>query len=679
RHYGAPQDIEWCRAGDRFFIVQTRPITALPPMSAKLDVPGDDDWPVMEKKPAQPFDVWTQTNVGEVWPHPVSPLLWSAVTLTLNQSTRFALRDLRAPYLDDIQWTNRFYGRVYFNEGALAHIFNQEFGLPGSFIDAAFGTRGSADVRHPGGFHLLRFLRRLPAFLRMTVGRMGTDRELEAMFPQIDRWVDDFAARNPDELSDSVLWDELATTWAPRSSRVMNLHTAVSASAFASFSLLERLLGRWTGRGELAQDLVTGLSGVYTAQIGAALWEMACELRALGLADVVLDNSPEDALVQLQMMPEARPMIDRLNDFLQRHGHRCANEAEWLNPRWAEEPAQVIEVVAGYLKAGDRINPVEAEKRQRQRREEAVTWVEARLDPVRRAIFRGILARTQHLTRLRDNGKHYSMKAGFPFVLIYRTLGRRWTDRDWLDQPDDIFFLTVPDVERIIAAGDPVSAGLDLHTLTAERRKAFEYWFDVEVPEVIGPNGRPLDQSVETSHAGETTGPVLQGIAASGGQARGTARIIRSPDEMHKLQQGDILVTRATDPGWTPVFPIVGGLVLEVGGQLSHGAIVAREYGVPAVVNVNNAMQRITDGEEITVDGSAGCVYLDGQPGETPKAYNPETGDWNASLTGDFLWSNVNFGEAVTDVMTPLSWTVLQLIFGEWAILPGYHTTGNIW
>lgn len=254
-------------------------------------------------------------------------------------------------------------------------------------------------------------------------------------------------------------------------------------------------------------------AGVNTAEIGAVLWEMACELRARGLADVVLDNSPADTLVQLQTMPEARPVIDRLDDFLQRHGHRCANEAEWLNPRWAEEPAQVIEMVAGYLRTDDEINPVETEERQRRRREEAVAWAEGRLDPVRRSIFRRLLTRTQHLTRLRDNGKHYSMKVGFPFVLIYRTLGRRWTDRGLLDQPDDIFFLTVPDMERIVEAGDPASAGLDLHTLTTERREAYEYWFDVNAPEVIGPDGRPLDQTGEASRLGDAAGPVLRGIA----------------------------------------------------------------------------------------------------------------------------------------------------------------------
>jgi pyruvate,water dikinase len=103
---------------------------------------------------------------------------------------------------------------------------------------------------------------------------------------------------------------------------------------------------------------------------------------------------------------------------------------------------------------------------------------------------------------------------------------------------------------------------------------------------------------------------VLHGLPASSGRVRGTARLIREPRQAARLKRGDILVTRATDPGWTPVFPLVSGLVTEVGGQLSHMAIIAREYGVPAVVNVRDAMRQIPDGTTITVDGTAGEVHL---------------------------------------------------------------------
>lgn len=575
---------------------------------ANLSRPGDDAWPSPGEWPPQSFDLWTRVNVGELYPQPVSPLTWSGITTVVNNWIRHSLADVHSERLR-IQWVKRFYGRVYFNEGALAHVISQEYGLPASFIeanDAALGSRGLR--RGDAGFRPLQFLRRLPVVLRLALGRWGSDRRLKAYFPQIDQWIADFLEQGLDELSDSELWTEASNTWAERTRPVVTLHIMTSNSAMGTFALLTRLLDRWFGRKELAHDLVSGLSGVYVAEMAPALWEMARMLRDLGLAGVVLDNTPGVGLERLRLAPNARPIIEKLDSFLRRHGHRCASGGDSLYPRWLEEPEQVIEMLAGYLRAGDQRNPLEAEARQRQRREDAVRWVEANLNPIRLVIFRRVLARAQDAVRLRDNGKHYSTQIAFPFARIYRSLGRRWSERGWLQRPDDFFFLTHNEIETIIRAGDPAALRHDLLTLVSERRKAFDHWFGIEAPEVIGADGRPIT----APSADDAAGITLRGIPASGGTARGTARIIDNPHEANRLQAGDILVTRATDPGWTPVFPLLAGLVLEVGGQLSHGAIVAREYGVPAVVNVQNATRRIKDGQTITVEGMTGHVYLDG-------------------------------------------------------------------
>jgi len=169
-----------------------------------------------------------------------------------------------------------------------------------------------------------------------------------------------------------------------------------------------------------------------------------------------------------------------------------------------------------------------------------------------------------------------------------------------------VFFLDRSELARVAAAGDPTAAGLDLASLIAGRRAAYEHWFRVSAPEVVGPDGRPVPPDLEE---GETA-TRLVGIPASAGRVRGTARIAHSPQEAAHVQRGEILVARSTDPGWTPAFALASGLVLEVGGQLSHGAIVAREYGLPAVVNVRDALHRIQPGQTITVDGTVGAVYL---------------------------------------------------------------------
>lgn len=609
RLFGTPQDIEWAVVEGRMYILQARPVTAIASSRMpKFDqtIPGDDNWPFVGRISPQPFDLWTQANVGEVWPRPITPFAWSGIPEMLDQSVRASLIGIESSYIDDIQWASRFYGRVYFNEGALKHILTQELGLPGSFVDTAFGNRGNIDARGGTRLRPIKLLRKMPVLMRMVKNMQGNEQRLEALFPQADRWVDDFLEDDLAPLSDTELLAQLYI-WVNRAAVILNLHTTVSSSAMSSFSWLDKLVTRWSKRKDLAHDLVTGLSGVYVAEMGSMLWEMAQTLNEMELTEVVLTNEPLTALNKLHEIPQAQPFLELMDRFLRFHGHRCPDEGEWLRPRWMDAPEQVVEIVAGYLRAGETVNPIEAEFRQRRRREQAVVLVESRLDPIRRSIFRRILARAQQAVRLRDNGRHYVVKVAYPISRIHRTLSRRWVERGWLEKTDDYNFLTVPEIVSIIEAGDPRAVGLDLREIVVKRRAVHEYWFNIAAPDVIDSTGKPIIASSTSINSDS----YLQGIAASGGRAKGIARIIHSAAEAAGLKPGDILVTRATDPGWTPVFPLVAALVLEVGGQLSHGAIVAREYGVPAVVNVKDALRLIKERQDITVDGSAGRVYLD--------------------------------------------------------------------
>jgi pyruvate,water dikinase len=227
---------------------------------------------------------------------------------------------------------------------------------------------------------------------------------------------------------------------------------------------------------------------------------------------------------------------------------------------------------------------------------------------LRREIFRRALTRAHHAARLREIGKSYVIKTTYPARRISALLGKRWTSRGWLVQPEDVFFLTVPDLQQIVDAGDPASAGFnDLPALVAARRQAYEHWFEVEILADIDPDGKP----VELRPTDEQPEHVLQGIAVSAGRVRGPARVIHDPRQAFHMQPGEILVTRATDAGWTPVFPLIGGVVTELGGQLSHAAILAREYGLPAVVSVNSAARLIRDGQTITLDGTMGQIQLE--------------------------------------------------------------------
>lgn len=609
--FGMPQDIEWAIAGERLYILQARPITTFAASitkdkqkeAARTPVaPGDDFWDHEGNKPPQPFDLWTRTNFGENLPFPVTPLTSTGFPLIMGQNID--------PAQPGPQVARRFYGRLYINEGAIMHRFSEDYGLPSFLIDKMWGSSRRGKHKSKGRFRPWRLMRRIPSLLRMLSQQRkkgkarGAKQTPEQFFAQIDSWVNDFMQRDLQSLNDRALWAEGIPAWSGRGAYVMSKNIAVSTPSAIMFGLLERLVGWWAKRRGITHDLVTGISGVYSAEVGPMLWRMAQTLRDAGLADVVLDESPADALARLRRMPEAEPFMTQFETFLQRHGHRCPNEVELLHPRWAEAPQQVIELLAGYLQASDTLNPEEAERRQVQRRDEAVALIEKRLGPIRRKIFRSVLAKAQNAVRVRDNSRYAVTKFLFPTRKIFALLGQRWAEYGWLSQPDDIFFLTASELEKLVVDGEQLALGCDLHVLVASRRLAYEYWFTVVPPEVIGPDGQPVMEE-------ETETMILEGIAVSGGRARGVARIVLDPREAARLHAGEILVTQATDPGWTPVFPLVSGLVLEIGGQLSHGAIVAREYGIPAVLNVQGALRRIRDGQVITVDGDTGRVFMD--------------------------------------------------------------------
>lgn len=602
--FGAPQDIEWAYQDNEIYILQSRPVTTV---GTPATVPGDDDWPPQTAF-QQPFDRWTQADVGERWPEPVTPFTWSTAEPMLNRNMGDSFAGLPPALLEGISWARRAHGRVYFNEGALIHLFSHGYGMPASMAASSLANPELISAEQDR-WHWGTFLRRLPLVARLTFIWERNARKFEADFEKIDDLVDAFMAKDLKTRDDASLWQEAQETWYERLMTYMVYHANVTSTTTTAFGTVESALDRWLGRKDLIYDLTAGLSGVIAAEMAPALWAMANEARQAGVAPILLQNEATEALALLEEEPAAASFLTSLERFLQRHGHRCMSEAEWLHPRWIEAPEQVIATISSYLQAGETVDPRAAEAQQIRRREEAMSLVEDSMNPLQLAYFRRSLQRLRRFMRLRDNGQHFLVKLLLPMRRIYATLGERWAQRGWLGQEQDFFFLSTGEIETVLASpkggASPDGPDLDLIKIVSQRRLAYEHWFGEPLPEVLDAAGQPIETAVGDE------AQTLGGVPASGGRVRGVARVVGTPGEASRLQPGEILVTRATDPGWTPVFSMISGLVLEVGGQLSHGAIVAREYGLPAVVNVTAATTRIADGQTITVDGSAGRVYLD--------------------------------------------------------------------
>lgn len=605
--FGRPQDVEWALVDGRPVLLQSRAVT-----TAAALVPGDDAWPPAGRGKDQPFDFWTRQDLGERWPDPVTPLTWS-VCEPMNQDVMDGIVEgLRAPYAGRIRWTRRAFGHVYLNEGALLHVYTHGFGMPLQLVLSGL-THPGARPADADRWRLGRVLAHLPFYWRAATTWERNVALLEAAFPKIDAWVDEFMGRDLGRATDADLLREARDTWFARVLKYVAYHASATSLSMSAYTEVEWQVQRWIGDASLAGTLAGGLSGVIAAEMVPDLADLAALLGELALAGVVLDNPAPVALRLLRADPRAARFLERFDRFLRRHGHRCMVEAELCHPRWAEAPEQVIEQLATLLRNPSL--PAPATEQASARRKEATARIEKALDPFRRAAFQRSLGRMHRFTRMRDNGQHFVVKLLMPVRRLYAALGARWAERGWLREADDVFFLVAEELTAIVEAGGP--AGVEPQRHADARRRAHEAWLAREAPEALDASGQPVTPAIPEGDA-----QTLVGLAASGGTVTGTARVVLTPQEASRLAPGEILVTRSTDPGWTPVFSLIRGAVLEIGGLLSHGAIVAREYGIPAVVNVSGATKRIADGQRISVDGTTGRVTLlaEAPPGDPEAA-----------------------------------------------------------
>jgi phosphohistidine swiveling domain-containing protein len=279
-----------------------------------------------------------------------------------------------------------------------------------------------------------------------------------------------------------------------------------------------------------------------------------------------------------------------------------------LYPTWGEDPAPVLSFVRGYLDTSDAHSPHRQQERLVKERQELMEVVRSRLARDLRGrfliwpLFRWALKQTQIHTRERDT-MHFELTRMFPpFRRMLLELGRRWAERGLIAQRDDIFFLRLDELPDLARSPRP------MHEVIAERRAEFEGNKGREWPDIIRGDEEFAAEGRETAVVSEGQ---IRGLGASPGVATGVACVIRGPDEFSKLNNGDILVAPFTNPIWTPLFAIAGGVVTEVGGLLSHGGIVAREYGIPAVMGIQGVTELIPEGKMVRVDGNNGIVHLE--------------------------------------------------------------------
>lgn len=368
-----------------------------------------------------------------------------------------------------------------------------------------------------------------------------------------------------------------------------------SSLLFEAMMRLTALLTESVGDDATLLALEVTQGGENASQIiDSEIWDLARLARETPAIRHILKRGADSAAIAaLRSEPAAAAFIEAFHALVERHGSRSLGWNTML-PTWRERPEAALSLVRAQLD-NESVSPAELAAISARRRATATERARDAIPPARHAEFEQLVAELDGYVSIREGRAYWQMTiTGEMRGLLLRT-GADLVARGQMEQADDILFLVPDDF-----AGDAAS---DLRALVADRRQEWERWRRLVAPAIIGTPVTP-QAAVEAAPA------ELRGAPASRGEITGIARILHSPEDGARLQAGDVLVCIMTTPAWTPLFSVAGGIVTETGGPLSHPAITAREYGIPAVVAVPDATTRIRDGQAVTIDGGKGIITL---------------------------------------------------------------------
>ena len=524
----------------------------------------DSEDPLHQSSP--PGVRWTTNNFAEALPGVPTPLCWGIWEHAITEAAfdvfrrfgAFSRRDVAGRRAEVSPVVGIFFGHVAGNIDLMSEAVARLPGFdPGAFEHQLFGL-------DPGASPVHRTRRRWPAVaLRAPAAIAGIRRRLtRERADAAGWWRATTAAPIPSDRARAVLAES-----RDRFATMLAAHSMQSQLAQGAFDAITRTASD-AGKEGLERHLVTGYGGVEETELARDLWAVS------------------------------RDELD-LTGFLVRHGFHGPNEGELSSFVWRENPAPVIAAAGAYAAERDERSPSALVARQDAERRSAEAELLGALPRRRRAATRVLLRVARRWIARRELGKAGFLQAIDGGRAAARVLGKSLAADHTLRDPADVFFLTYREVMGLTPenAGDLVSA----------RRAQHEIFGRLTLPPVW--IGNPSPVTVDASD--DTTERVIRGVAVTPGRVVGRARVVLDAADCNVPVNGDeVLVTRTTDPSWVSMFLTAGGLAIDIGGPMSHGAIVARELGIPCVINTRDGTTRIIDGALVELDGDAGMVRL---------------------------------------------------------------------
>jgi rifampicin phosphotransferase len=575
--FGRPQDIEWCLADGDFHIVQSRPITTLFPVPASAD--GKNRVYLSVGHQQMMTDAMKPLGIAMWQLIAMAPMLEAGGRLFVDATGRLATPAGRAAFLDLAGRSDPLM------RDALETLLENDDFLP-AVPDPATAPPPIGGSSAP------------------------IDNDPAIVAELIERSEKSIAALGHDIRTKTgpALFDYLMDEAFPEHKRVLSdplSMQAIMAGMGATWWLNDRLR-EWLGEKNAADTLTLSAPGNITSEMGLALLDVADAIRPHPEVTAFLQHVEDDGfLEELPTIPGGLEARDAIETYLDRYGMRCVGEIDITRPRWSERPATLVPLILDNIKLfepGAAVRRFEqGQQAAEKKRQEVLERLRALPDGERRAgETERMIDRVRTFIGYREYPKYGIISRLFIYKRALMAEAERLVRARVLGTAEDAFYLTFQELR------DAVSTGRADNHLIRRRKDEFRASQELTPPRVLTSDGEALSGSYRRDDA---PAGALIGIAVSGGTVEGRARVILDLTQAD-LEAGDILVTAYTDPSWSPLFVAVAGLVTEVGGLMTHGAVIAREYGLPAVVGVADATRLIRDGQRIRVHGTDGYVEL---------------------------------------------------------------------
>lgn len=576
-YFGQPQDIEWCLADDTFYIVQSRPITTLYP------IPEAND---------QDNHVYLSVGHQQMMTDPIKPLGLSFYLLITPAPMRTAGGRLFidiAPRLTTTAGREALLKNLESDPlfiGAIENVIERDFiKLVPNDQTAPIPAKSNTDK--PAAFE------NDPAIVTDLIQR--NQASITALKQKIQM-------KSGAELFDFILEDiqELKRIlFDPQS-------TAVFMSAINATFWINEHMNKWLGEKNAADTLSQSVPNNITSEMGLALLDVADVIRPYPEVIDYLQHATEDHFLdELVKFDGGREAREAIYDYLSKYGMRCTGEIDISRTRWSEKPLTLVPMILSNIK---NFEPHESRRKFEQGRQEALAKEQELLNRLRQLPdgdqkadeTKRMIDLVRNFIGYREYPKYGWVSRYFVYKQALLKEAERLVQAGVIHDVEDIYYLTFEELHEAVRTNM-----LD-DRIISKRKDEYKVYEKLTPPRVITSDGEMFRGSYKR---GDLPADAILGLPVSSGVIEGRARVILSMEDA-VLEEGDILVTAFTDPSWTPLFVSIKGLITEVGGLMTHGAVIAREYGLPAVVGVDHATKLIKDGQRIRVNGTEGYIEI---------------------------------------------------------------------